>query len=141
MSNLVDHARTELEAAGLLSKESDYDGMIGEAVLELVEKFAEQGHSGMSASIVSNVFDKVARFLPLVPLTGANDEWNEVGEGHFQNKRCSHVFKDADGEAYDSQGRIFREPNGVTYMGMGSRVPVTFPYTPHSETVDVDATP
>ena len=28
MSNLVDHARTELEAAGLLSKESDYDGMI-----------------------------------------------------------------------------------------------------------------
>ncbi len=141
MSNLVDHARTELEAAGLLSKESDYDGMIGEAVLELMEVFAKQGHSGMSASITANAFDKVSRFLPLVPLTGADDEWNEVGEGHFQNRRCSHVFKDAAGAAYDSEGRIFREPNGSSYMSQASRVPVTFPYTPHSEVVDVEVVP
>lgn len=125
MSNLVDHARTELEAAGLLSKESDYDGMVGEAVLELVEKFAEQGHSGFSAAMTTNAFDKVARFLPLVPLTGADDEWTEYIDGHFQNKRYSHVFKDADGAAYDSQGRIFREPNGVTYTTDPSRAPLT----------------
>ena len=141
MSNLVDHAKLELETAGLLSKESDYDGMIGEAVLELVEKFAEQGHSGFSANLTVNAFEKVARFLPLAPLTGADDEWNEISEGVFQNKRCGHVFKDADGSAYDIEGRIFREPSGVTYTSRASHVMVTFPYTPHSKVVDVEKVP
>ena len=135
--SLVDYARIELDAAGLLSKDSDYDGMIGQAVLELVEKFAEQGHSGFSAILTVNAFDKVARYLPLVPLTGTDEEWNEVGDGLFQNRRCSHVFKDVDGGAYDSEGRLFREPSGVTYTSRESHIPVTFPYTPHSEIVDV----
>ena len=33
--------------------------------------------------------------------------------------------------------RIFREPNRVCYTGKGSRVAITFPYSPKSEYVDV----
>lgn len=136
MGNLTDHARRELQAAGLFNEDSDYDGMLAEAVMELVEAFAEQGHSGFSAKQTIKIFAKVADFQPLVPLTGEDDEWNEVGTGVFQNNRCSHVFKEG-GIAYDSQGRVFREPSGACYTGRGSRVEVTFPYTPTTEYVDV----
>jgi hypothetical protein len=84
-----------------------------------------------------SLFEKVARFEPLTPLTGDDDEWMEVGDGMFQNIRCSHVFKNKDG-AYDIDGRIFREPNGSCYTNGKSRVPVTFPYTPSREYVDVE---
>lgn len=136
--SLVAHARRELEAQKLFGNGDFYEGMTGKAVMELVEKFAEQGHSGMSAGVVLSIFGKVAAYEPLGPLTGEDDEWNEVGEGMFQNNRCSHVFKDGkDGAAYDIDGRIFREPNGACFTNIESRVPVTFPYTPKREYVDV----
>ncbi len=133
---LEDHARTELEMAGMFGKDSDYDGMVGTAVMELMKVFAAQGHSGMSAGIVNDLFHKLAKYEPLGPLTGEDNEWNEVGEGVFQNRRCSHVFKDKTG-AYDTEGRIFREPTGTCYTSSDSRVSVTFPYTPKREYVDV----
>jgi hypothetical protein len=137
MGNLTNHARSELERAKLFSKEGDfYGGMMGEAVMKLIEVFADEGHSGMSASYCISIFEKLARFEPLTPLTGDDDEWNEVGDGVFQNKRCSHVFKQ-DGDAYDSEGKIFREPDGVCYTSKDSRVPVTFPYVPKREYIDV----
>lgn len=137
MSNLVRHAEVELAAAGLVGPDAQYEGMVAEAVLELVRVFAKHGHSGYSASIVRKVFAKVAGFEPLCPLTGADDEWCEVGDGLFQNKRCSHVFKE-NGIAYDSEGRIFRDPDGTTWQNRDSRVAVTFPYTPSAEIVDRD---
>lgn len=139
--NLIHHARRELEIAGMFSKDSDYAGMLGESTINLMKLFSLEGHSGFSAAMQTSLFQKVSRFEPLTPLTGADDEWNEVGDGYWQNRRCSHVFKDADGRAYDIQGRIFREPSGATYTGSGSRVFVTFPYTPTSETVDVPGDP
>ena len=81
-------------------------------------------------------------YKPLTPLTGEDDEWNDISEycNHttYQNKRFSRVFKDGrDGEAYDIEGKIFWEWNvhedGTPYKcyyGNGdSRMPVTFPYT------------
>lgn len=136
MSNLVNHAKTELELAGFFKEDSDYGGLLGKAVVELVEKFAEQGHSGFSANQTVNLFNKVARFEPLMPLTGEDDEWNEVGEGGYQNKRCSHVFKE-NSKAYDINGKVFRETSGACYTSIDSRVPVVFPYVPQTEYVDV----
>lgn len=112
------------------------------AILELLDVFSNQGHSGFSANYVINAFNKLARFEPLAALTGADDEWTEVSDGVFQNNRCSHVFKQADrfdGKAYDLNGRIFREPDGSCYTGRDSMVPIVFPYTPTSEYVDVPA--
>ena len=139
MSNLIHHAKTELKAAGFYKEESDYGGMIPEAILELIEVFSKQGHSGGSAGLVISLFQKLASFEPLVPLTGADDEWMEVTDGCFQNIRCGHVFKQKDrfdGQAYDINGRIFREPNGCCYTSAESFLPITFPYTPKTEYVD-----
>lgn len=135
---LVDYARTELQAAGLFDKDSDYDGMLGDAVMELIEKFAAQGHSGSSAARTASLFMRLAQRKPLGPLTGAEDEWTKVGRDLWQNKRCPNVFKDAGGRAYDIEGIVFELPNGNRYLGAKSRVYVTFPYTPHSEIVKVD---
>ena len=136
MSNLTSFARNELQIAGLFDEDSDYGGMLGDAVMRMVEQFAEEGHSGFSASQAIKIFQRVASFEPLTPLTGEDDEWTEVADGLLQNRRCSHVFKE-NGEAYDSEGRIFREPDGVCFTSGDSRVPITFPYTPTRTYVDV----
>lgn len=62
LSNLVDHAIKELKRVGLFDKNADYDGMLGDAALELIEVFAAQGHSGMSAEMTIQLFERLARF-------------------------------------------------------------------------------
>lgn len=138
MSNLETFAKDELTRAGFFDEDGMYGGMLGDAVMKMIKTFSEEGHSGMSAGIAISAFEKVARFEPLTPLTGSDDEWNEVGPGVWQNRRCSHVFKDESG-TYDSEGRIFREPDGHCFLNRDSRVPVTFPYVPKREYVDVPA--
>lgn len=134
MSNLIDHAKSEMDIAGLTESGDEYDRMVREAVIEIITKFSEQGHSGFSAPMVVSIVEKLMRFQPLTPLTGGDDEWTEVWDGHFQNKRCGHVFKE-NGEAYDSEGRIFEDPDGSRFTSRESRVPVTFPYVPTREIV------
>jgi hypothetical protein len=65
MSNLIDHANTELKKHGMFDKDSDYDGMLGEGVLELVTTFANQGHSGYSAMLTREMFYKLSNFEEL----------------------------------------------------------------------------
>lgn len=139
MRNLIEHAKREFLAAGYKPIEEEEDGpnkWIQENVLQLLEVFSWQGHSGSSAPYCVGVFEKLAMFEPLCPLTGNDDEWNDVGGGTLQNRRCSHVFKNANG-AYDINGRIFREPDGCCYTSSESKTPVEFPYTPKSVYVDV----
>lgn len=137
LSNLENYARLEMRRAGLFDADSDYGGMIADAVMKMVKVFADGGHSGFSANMAINIFERLARFEPLTALTGEDNEWMECGSDVWQNVRCSHVFKNADG-AYDIEGRIFRRPSGACYTGADSRVPVVFPYTPKREYVDVE---
>ncbi len=65
MSKLIDHAKSELNRVGLFDKDSDYDGALGYGTLELIEKFAGQGHSGNSAEMAIELFTKLARFESL----------------------------------------------------------------------------
>ncbi len=139
--SIIDFAKEELIRAGLFDEDSDYGGMLGHAVLKMIEQFADEGHSGFSAGMAINLFSKLARFEPLTPLTGEDDEWNDVGDGVFQNRRCPTVFKSDELGAYNIDGRIFREPSGACYTSSESRVSVTFPYTPTAEYVDVDEVP
>jgi hypothetical protein len=140
-SNSIGHAKTELKLAGLFDKDSDYGGALGDAVVDLMKVFAIEGHSGFSASLTTSLFERVSRHEILTPLTGTDDEWviHDYGDGspYAQNRRCGHVFKNADGTAYDIDGKVFREPSGFTYTSFESRVPVTFPYMPKREYVDV----
>ena len=135
-SNLVLHARREFAALGWPG-ECEMQAMICKAIEELLKAFSKQGHSGSSAPYALNLFDKLARFQPISPLTGGDDEWMEVSDGLFQNRRCSEVFRQ-DGEAYWVNGRVFRRPDGVCFTNRDSRVPITFPWTqPEREYVDV----
>jgi hypothetical protein len=95
----------------------------------------------MSAGIVRSLFDSLSSFRPLGPLTGEDSEWIEVAEQDgkplYQNRRCHRVFK-CGGQAYDIDGIVWRDPDGVTYTNRESRVPVAFPYSPTTEYRDVD---
>lgn len=117
VSMLEEHARKEMELAGLFDKDSDYGGGIGEAVMPLITMLANQGHSGGSLSRVIEVLETLVDFDPLSPLTGKDDEWHDpCGDGLLQNLRCSHVFKEkATGKAYDAAV---------------SCAAITFPYMP-----------
>lgn len=97
-SNLVTYAREELRRAGLFDEDSDYEGMLADAVMETVQVFANAGHSGMSAGMAIEILNKVLRFEPLTPLTYLEDEWVQVademaGDGPlWQNRRKFDVF-------------------------------------------------
>ena len=137
MSNYIEHLNREWAAMGWPTEgEDDAQVWIYEHLKALLNVFDDEGHSGSSAPYTVRLFSKLALFEPIGPLTGADDEWMEIGAGKYQNKRCSHVFKDGD-QAYDIQGKIFREPDGATYTSQDSHVPITFPYTPTTEYVDV----
>lgn len=105
-SNLIQHAKNELKLAGLFDKDSDYDGMLGKAVLELVKVFSKQGHSGFSAHQTLKIFNIVANYKPLTPIGKTMTEWMNVGEmsGYelWQNTRRSTTFsRDAGQTWYD----------------------------------------
>lgn len=106
-SVFIIHARKELELAGLFDSDSDYGGLLGESVLELVQVFADQGHSGLSASIAIKLFGLLASFEPLTPLTYKEDEWEKHDPDFWQNNRKADVF------TYD-QGKTWHDNAGNT---------------------------
>lgn len=57
----INDAKKNLEMAGLFGKDSNYGGMIGEAVMKLVNTHFDEGHSGMSHEYVLYIFNKVVR--------------------------------------------------------------------------------
>lgn len=130
------HAETELRLNGMdpNSRIKGPNRCIARHIIKMVDCFAREHHSGSTAAYTIGALEKLLRFEPLTPLTGENDEWNEVADNLWQNKRCSHVFK-TDTEAYDIKGRVFVEPNGASFTSNESKVPVTFPYVPHTEYV------
>lgn len=65
MSRLRIHAREQLKKAGLYDLDSDYDGMLGKDTEALIDVFASQGHSGMSAMMVRELFYKLSNFEEL----------------------------------------------------------------------------
>jgi len=159
VSNYKIHAMNEFRACGWLKEDGSFDdefqGAICEHVLALLDVFAEEGHSGSSAPYAVNMFKKLALFEPIAELTGEDWEWEEVGDDGdlggrlYQNKRCSHVFKNDNG-AYDINGIIFWEtcerdlyddeegyPGKTEYKSYfsssESRVVVEFPYSPKTE--------
>lgn len=150
MSNYINHAMTEFRAAGFVDENGKYCDEMQEAickhVLKLLEVFGEEGHSGSSAPYAINMFSTLAKFEPIVPLTGEDWEWTELDYDEdikYQNKRCSRVFKDSNGKAYDSEGKVFWEwytdiygvKHKTHYTCSDSHEYIEFPYTPKTEVV------
>lgn len=139
-SNYLRHARNEWAIA--FPGDDEMQRQMGNHIFDMVAMFGLEGHSGFSASYARRYINLALQFAPFSPLTGAESEWAEPysSDGTQQNKRCSHVFRDADGKTYDIDGRVFREPDGACFTNKDSRVYVTFPYTPTREYVDVGGT-
>jgi len=115
---LIEYAKQELELSGMFDKDADYGGELAKSVMELIEVFSKQGHSGQSADMVSNLFNKLSRLEPLSPLTGKDEEWSQITDGVFQNKRNSAVFKeDKDGKAYFIDAFTLKTQNGSCWNG------------------------
>lgn len=104
MSNLVQHAETELKLAGLFDKDSDYEGMLGDSVMKLIKTFSDDGHSGFSAMSALLIFDKLAKFENLTPIGNSPDEWvdmsNYTEENLWQCKRNCALFSHDGGKTY-----------------------------------------
>jgi len=118
-SMFLDWAEKEVKAAGLLDADSDYDGMLGEAVLSLVNVFSEQDHSGMSAAMVKDIFDSLISWKPLTPLTSNPSEWMEVTEGLWQSRRNPACFSEDGGKTYTDQNDscwLHEDAEGCTYF-------------------------
>ena len=139
------HALNEFKLAGWLNEDGTFKDPMQEAVcnnvLQLLDVFGDEGHSGTSAPYTINLFRKLASFNIISPLTGEDSEWNDVSEygdsPKYQNKRLSSVFKDATGRTYNIEGRVFwewaeyeDEVYKSYFTGTGSAVDITFPYSP-----------
>lgn len=110
--SIIEQAKAELRRINF----GDDDTRV---MVELIEKFLDQWDSGGAVSVALPVFVRCIAGKPLAPLTGDDDEWMSVGPDNapmFQNMRCSTVFKDGTGRAYD--------------IDVAGRPTIKFPYSP-----------
>lgn len=132
MSNLIDYAKEELSK--IYTEEAlkePYNKFAYDSIMTLVTTFSNQCHTGFTAPYTINMFERLAMFKPVTPLTGEDDEWIKINDSTWQNKRCSSVFKNDSGQAYDIEGKIFSRDGGETWFtSSDSHVDITFPYTP-----------
>ena len=157
----LDFAKRELDIIGLkdcddpMNKEDSMNYLMRQNILEIIEKFASQGHSGFSASYAISILEKLLRWEPLTSLTGEDSEWMHIHDQFgqtdeysnlYQNKRLGRVFKkvfhDKSEKVYDINGLVFWEwyyPEGedapikTYFTNRHSKTPVTFPYIPKTE--------
>ena len=138
--SMMEWAKRELDLAGFKESDDpdDIDNLMRNDVLKLLEMFVKWDHSGFSANYAIKLFQTLANWKPLSPLTGESDEWTEVGPDVWQNKRASNVFKGEDGRAYWNDGIVFwewftteeGEPYKSYFTSRDSRVFIdSFPWT------------
>lgn len=108
---LIEHAKQEMDFIGMnADNEDDMNVAMRNHILHMVEEFSKEGHSGFSGAYALGILEKLLKYEPLSPLTGEDNEWVDIGgcdEPRYQNKRCSRVFKNADGRCYDIHGIVW----------------------------------
>ena len=140
-SNITKHAIEELELFYSNPESQEEKAMVLSNIIELCETFSKQGHSGSSAPYVLNLFCKLAKYEILTPLTGKDEEFIDIqeigGQGYFQNRRDSRVFK-IEGKYWFTEGKVFVNQLGCAFTNNDSIVEIdSFPYTPKTEFINV----
>ena len=73
MNNFEKHARAEFQAVGWMDENGKFkdemQALICADILDLLNLFSKQGHSGMSANLVVNLFTKLAKYGTLYCLS------------------------------------------------------------------------
>lgn len=93
-SNICKHAIRELELAGYNKNYCGPNKWMYDQVLEAIAVFASHGNSGSSAPYEINLVRKLCNFDIISPLTFKDNEWRQIGNNEYQNKRKSSIFKD-----------------------------------------------
>lgn len=137
MSNLVKHAKRELDYSSLEDKEG-YEQLIISSVIELLELFSKQEHSGSSANYVIYLFNKLARFDILSPIEDVEEDWIKVSDNLYQNRRMGNVFKDEKG-LFFLDAIIWKENDSNFFTDIKSRLYFYPPFTPKSFYVEKDS--
>ena len=113
--------------------------------IEVLKEFIrEQNLIDRNMLFVFNLFKKynftkedyyrICRLLswkPIIPLTGAEEEWNTIKEGFEQNELCSSVFRynKDNNTAHYMDGKIFSNDGGISwYTNKESHINITFPF-------------
>lgn len=102
-------ALKELQEAGLFDKDSDYGGATGHAVMELMDVFSKQGHSGFSASLTRHLFNELSSYRPINEIKNPmlTKEYMDVGDGMYQSTRLSSMFSYDSGKTwYDIDAKL-----------------------------------
>lgn len=102
---LMQHAKREMSLAGLYDADTDYgSGTIADSVMELIEVYARQEHSGGSAMMVRELFHDLSQFKPLIPISSSPNEWMDVSEASgrpmWQNIRDASKFSRNGGKTW-----------------------------------------
>lgn len=92
-NGLAAHARRELELIG-----EEPDTIAG--YLNVIQAFADMGHSGGSAMVAIPTINRLLQFENLAPLTTDPQDWIEVGPDLWQNRRCGRMFSTDGGKTY-----------------------------------------
>jgi len=132
MSNLVNHARRELELVG--EDEVTIEGYLG-----VIQAFADMGHSGGSASVAIPVINELLQFKNLTALTDDPEEWMHIAEemwgekdGVYQSRRNSEAF------SYD-KGKTYYLLSEGGNDGNSDSLHVSVPHTPKVYEVPIEA--
>lgn len=144
--SLIEFAKKELADAGYFTDQDFYGGMTGKAVLELIECFANQGHSGMSAGITLAIFNQLANYKPINPIEDKIEDWSDsVGDGTIlQHKKLSSLFKTSGDRAYYLDAIAFQGPEEFdSFVGSIGKVQSrqyvkTWPFTPKTFKIKLD---
>ena len=134
MNEIANFAERELAKLNP-NDDDEMQAAINNQIMDIINVFSQQGHSGTTGPYAANVAAKLMIFQPLTPLQGTDDEWMYVAEQNgplYQNIRCSHVFKDDKG-AYDIDGYVFEDQYGAYYTDKDSLKWIEFPYTPERQ--------
>ena len=110
MSRLLDHARDELKIAGYdidspikdeFESDDDYANACAKNAFDMLKVFSEADHSGFSASVTLQLFNRLAEFKCLTPLSNDPDEWCDISKDagfpektYYQSKRQCSCFSD-----------------------------------------------
>jgi hypothetical protein len=111
MSQLVEHARAELEHAGVTAEDPDY----ADALVRAVAAFDSYDHSDASADCAIRQLTALLRWETLGPLTDNPTEWFDhgiiSGERLWQSRRNPAAFSVDGGRSYylTSEGASQRE--------------------------------
>lgn len=143
----INHAKRELALIGYNvnpdPNSEDVNDFAVLSILELIDTFRKQGHSGFSANYVLNIFNKLARLETLSPLTGNDDEWTKVysdeNEISYMNNRDCRIFKHVDLKNKKEKcillnHYVFVDKNNCSFSSEKSSIPIDkFPFTVPSE--------